>query len=243
VPRRLRGGAIICVAFMALGIWIFRFHVLPQGEKGVAEKNEPFPAEEHKPTSKPLDADLSEMIDGSEIKKAGESKSVHIKGEPPVRAHPGKPPTLLDLFKKDFPGTASFSDKGFDLKDSDGQVGAHVDWRLLMDFVSKTEFIAFYIPPVRDEVPVCLALIDTVQPIINEPPRHLDASGGFAGESTHLRDLTFSGRVFIYHEWPLSNKQKADIVEAYSANGLDVQFRSMDYLATQLSAWHHELDK
>jgi hypothetical protein len=141
--------------------------------------------------------------------------------------------TLAELFKKDFPGTASFSDKGFDLKDLNGQVGAHVDWRLLMDFVSKTEFIAFYIPPVRDEVPVCLALIDTVHPIIDELPKHLDASGGFAGESTGLRDLTFSGRVFIYHEWPLSNKQKADIVEAYSAKGLDVQFRGVDYLASR----------
>ena len=162
---------------------------------------------------------------------------------PPRRTRgPTKPPTLLDLFKKDFPGTVSLSDKGFDLKDSNGQVGAHVDWRLLMDFVSKTEFIAFYISPVRDEVPVCLALIDTVHPIIDQAAKNLDASGGFAGESTSLRELTFSGRVFIYHEWPLSNKQKADIVEAYNAKGLDVQFRSMDYLATQVIAWHHAHD-
>jgi len=151
-----------------------------------------------------------------------------------------KPPTLLDLFKKDFPGVVSLSDKGFDLQDSTGQVGAHVDWRLLMDFPSKSEFIAFYVPPVRDEVPVCIALIDTVHPTINRVSQNLDASAGFAGESTSLRDLTFSGRVFIYHEWPLSNKQKADIVEAYSAKGLDVQFRGVDYLGEKLIAWHQQ---
>jgi hypothetical protein len=162
--------------------------------------------------------------------------------KPPKRSK-GKPPTLFDLFKTDFPETAGFSDKGFDLTDLSGQVGAHVDWRLVMDFPSKNEFIAFYLPAVRDEVPVCLALIDTVHPIIDQLSQRFDATGGPAGESTSLRELTFSGRVFIYHEWPLSNKKKADIIEAYSAKGLDVQFRSMDYLATRLIAWHQEHDK
>jgi hypothetical protein len=149
-----------------------------------------------------------------------------------VKGKPIKPTTLLDLFKKDFTGVVSLSGNGFDLQDATGQVGAHVDWRVLMDFTAKSKFIAFYVPAVNDEVPVCLALIDKVQPIMDDLLQHLDASGGFTGESTSLRELTFSGRVFIYHEWPLSNKQKADILEAYSAKGMDVQFRGVDYLSS-----------
>ena len=154
-----------------------------------------------------------------------------------------KPPTLPILFKTDFPGIPSFSDNGFDLKDSTGKVGAHVSWRLFTDFPSKNEFIAFYVPAVNDEVPVCLALIDTVHAIIDQLSQHFDATGGYAGETTSIRELTFSGRVFIYHEWPLSNKQKADIVEAYSAKGFDVQFRGVEYLGDKLIAWHQQHDE
>ena len=81
-----------------------------------------------------------------------------------------------------------------------------------------------------------------VQPIITNLSKRHEAIGGDAGGVTSSRELTFSGRVFLYHEWPLSNKQKADVVEAYGAKGLDVQFRGLDYLADQVIAWHQEHD-
>lgn len=89
----------------------------------------------------------------------------------------------------------------------------------------------FYVPEAKDETAVCIFLADSVHPVIDGLSQHIGATGGDTTSGiTSLRDLTFSGRVFIYHEWPLSNKQKADIVEIYAAKGMDVQFRGIDYL-------------
>jgi hypothetical protein len=58
-----------------------------------------------------------------------------------------------------------------------------------------------------------------------------------------MRDsVTFSGRVFLYHEDPLTNLQKAAIVNEYHLKRFDVQFRGMDYLATEAIAWHQKYD-
>ena len=152
-----------------------------------------------------------------------------------------KPPTLIDLFGKDFPNLMRVSDNGFDLSSSDGEI-IHIGVRIYLDFPAKSEFIGFYIPSSGKEFEACLALVDRVEPIITDLPKRHEVIGGDARGVTSIRELTFSGRVFLYHEWPLSNKQKADLVEAYSAKGLDVQFRGLDYLTDQVRAWHQEHD-
>jgi hypothetical protein len=154
---------------------------------------------------------------------------------------PDNPPTLIDLFNKDFPNLMRVSDNGFDLGSVDGEI-IHIGVRVYLDFSGKNEFIGFYIPSSGKEFEACLALVGRVQPIITNLSKRHEAIGGDAGGVTSSRELTFSGRVFLYHEWPLSNKQKADVVEAYGAKGLDVQFRGLDYLADQVIAWHQEHD-
>jgi len=57
---------------------------------------------------------------------------------------------------------------------------------------------------------------------------------------TSIQDLTFSGRVLIYHEEFLSIPQKADIIRAYAVKNLAVQFMGSDYLATQITAWYQQ---
>ncbi len=150
-----------------------------------------------------------------------------------------KPPTLIDLFNTDFSSIGGVSDNGFNLSSTDGEV-IHIGRRIYLDFPAKSEFIGFYIPSSRKGFEACLALVDIVQPMITDLPNRIDVAGGDAGGVTRLRELTFSGRVFLYHEWPLSNKQKADLTEAYSAKGLDVQFRGTDYLKDQVIAWNQE---
>ena len=150
-----------------------------------------------------------------------------------------KPPTLTDLFNKDFHNIAGVSDNGFDLRSSNGEI-VHIGRRIYLDFPEKSEFIGFYIPSSKYGFEACLALVDMVHPIITDLPNRIDVTGGDAGGVTRVRELTFSGRVFLYHEWPLSNKQKADVVEAYSAKGLDVQFRGLDYLGDQIRTWDEQ---
>jgi hypothetical protein len=152
----------------------------------------------------------------------------------PEREVPGSGATLKSVGQDVAPES-----RGCLINGSDGQP-IHVNWRVLADFPSKSEFIAFYVPAVKDEVATCVSLADSVHPVINSLSQHVEATGGYSGEATTLRDLTFSGRVFIYHEWPLSNKQKADVVETYSAKGMDVQFRGVDYLSSRVLEWERK---
>ena len=48
-------------------------------------------------------------------------------------------------------------------------------------------------------------------------------------------DLKFSGRIFIYHEYPLLEAKKREIFDLYKARGLSVQFRGTDYLWSKKS--------
>jgi hypothetical protein len=139
------------------------------------------------------------------------------------------PPTLHDVFKGDFADIGGISDNGFDLRSPDGDT-IHIDRRVLLDFPGKNEFIALYIPSTQHGFEICLAVAGLIQPMVSTLASRLDVTGGDSGGMTDIKDLRFSGRVFIYHEWPLSNKQKADITEAYSAKNLDVQFRGLEYL-------------
>jgi pimeloyl-ACP methyl ester carboxylesterase len=148
---------------------------------------------------------------------------------PPAKENP---PKLLDLFNEDFANVGGVTDGGLDLSYSDGGT-VHIERRILLDFPEKNEFVAFYVPATVHEFEACLALADAVRPMISSLPQRVEVTGGDAGGVTKLRDLNFSGQVFLYHEWPLTNKQKADVIEAYSSKGLDVQFRGIDYLLTR----------
>jgi hypothetical protein len=110
--------------------------------------------------------------------------------------------------------------------------------RFYLDFPAKSEFIGFYVPSsAGKEFDACMALADRVQSQVADLRKRVEVTGGDAGGVTRLQELNFSGRVFLYHEWPLSTKQKAAVIDAYSAKGLDVQFRGLEYLQSQVSAW------
>lgn len=125
-----------------------------------------------------------------------------VKVTPNVEAKVGKagplnhenPPTLLDLFRKDF--GEGVSDQGFDLRSSDGET-IHIDRRILLDFAGKNEFVAFYLPSTKHGPESCLALVDLIRPMVSDLPNKIEATGGDSSGITRLEDLTFSGRVFI----------------------------------------------
>jgi hypothetical protein len=83
---------------------------------------------------------------------------------------------------------------------------------------------------------VCTRLANSVPGELKTIETDRDASvttDGFE-TSTHLRDLVFSGRVYVYHETPLSLKQKSDLTEYFKRRHLDVQFRGWGYLQGQI---------
>ena len=83
-------------------------------------------------------------------------------------------------------------------------------------------------------------LVDAVSPAIEDMKKKVAISAGDSGGLTSLQDLSFSGRVFLYHDEPLSNLQKAELTTAYHAKGFDVQFRGLEYLGPAVIAWHQK---
>jgi hypothetical protein len=167
--------------------------------------------------------------------------SPHLREEP---APPDKPPTLSDLFKTDFPNVLKGTDDSFSLKSSMDSTILPIKRHVYMDFEARAQFVGFYIPSrpsnhANQAFDASMALIDAVQPTIDILDKHV-SSGGDASGIVSAQDLVFSGRVFLYHEEPLSNLQKAEIVQAYHARNYDVNFRGLDYLGEQVSAWYEQ---
>ncbi len=166
-----------------------------------------------------------------------------------------KPPTLFDLFKNDFSNT---------LKIGDEEVPISINWpdttttrisrQVYMDFPAKTKFVGFYIPgavPPSADVSgnktfsACVKLleVDAVQQAFEHVSKQVAVLAGRDGQMTSIQDLTFSGRVLIYHDEFLSIPQKADVIRAYAAKQLDVQFMGSDYVGDQVVAWHRQRDR
>jgi hypothetical protein len=158
-----------------------------------------------------------------------------------------KPPRLDDLFRQDLPYTmkVTFDDTG--IQWGDGSV-LPIKRQVYLDFQAKTQFVGFFIPS-ADQLSVtdktynaCLRLVDVVERTMEDIRKQVAISGGYADEMNSVQDLTFSGRVLLYHEDFLSIVQKAEIIKSYKAKGYDVQFRGPDYLGNQVVAWHHQHD-
>ncbi len=165
-----------------------------------------------------------------------------------------KPPTLLDLFKNDFSNTlrSSDSEDAIAIKWADGTT-TKIKRQVYMDFPAKAKFIGFYIPsahpPSADvssnkTVAACLKLLeaDAIEQTFDHVSKQVYISSGYGDQMTSIQELTFSGRVLIYHEEFLSIPQKADIIKAYEAKRLGVQFMGSDYLGPKVIAWHQQQD-
>jgi hypothetical protein len=157
-----------------------------------------------------------------------------------------KPPTLLDLFTKNFPNTLKASSDVVFTRKSDG-TQIHVKSQVYLDFEARTKFVGFYIPAIPAQNPgdemfiLCQALVSRVQPTVNDLPKKVQIWGGYRGQNNDIDDLVFSGRVFLYYEGlTLSIPQQADLINTYKASGYDVQFRDDTFLGDQLSAWYRE---
>jgi len=155
---------------------------------------------------------------------------------PPV---PLNPPSLLDVFNSDFPDLLKARN---DLSIEGTKTS--LKQQVYLDFSGKSDFVGFYIPtssnPISggdNTIKVCLMLINQVPDAISRLAKNTPMIGGFGEDGNKLEDLTFTGRVLIYHEDLLSITQKAEVINAYKSKNLDVQFRGEDYLAYQLNIW------
>lgn len=152
-----------------------------------------------------------------------------------------KPPTLLDLYKSSFPNTLRVDGNSWGLLKDNSQVLSGPT-KIYLDFDAKTKFVSFYIPTSKYSYEAASALWSQVNTTFAAVAKSVGVQAGYGHNPTDLKDLTFSGRVFLWHEDNFNLRQLADLVDTYKTHGMALDFRGPDYLANQVVAWHHQHD-
>lgn len=142
-----------------------------------------------------------------------------------------KPKTLHDFFNTDFK-TGGFVGTHNILATNQAtksQANILVEMQLLTDFFAKSEFLSFYIPQTVETYLVCEYLAEKyVTAFSLKNSVHVEA--GMEGErKTAAKDLQFTGRIFIYHEYSLTTEQKESLVELYKKKDLSLILRGSEY--------------
>jgi|ERR1700733_3281221 len=140
-------------------------------------------------------------------------------------------PTLESLFKSDFPNTNRFTINAEPTVFEDGE-SVVVTSQEYADFPARSSFIGYYIPSTPLTFRVCVRVANSPRELLNTLAKKISMQTNDAS-ATKLTDLSFSGRVFIYHEWPLTLRQKSRLVDYYESKHLAVEFRGPEYLRDQ----------
>ena len=153
------------------------------------------------------------------------------------------PPTLMELFKSGFPNTMKVDGASWGLVNKDGHELLKGPSKVYLDFDARTKFIAFYIPRSEYSYESARSLWSQVPPTFAAVEKNIGVQAGYHQNLTDLKDLKFSGRVFLYYEDNFNLRQLADLVDAYKAHGMALDFRGPSFLGDQVIAWHHKHDK
>jgi hypothetical protein len=152
-----------------------------------------------------------------------------------------KQPTLPDLFKSGFPNTLKLDGNSWGLvSKQDGTQILSGPTKVYLDFDAKTKFIAFYVPRSEHAYEAALGLWSQVPVTFDSVQKSMVVTAGYGANMTDLKDLTFSGRVFLYHEDMFNLRQLADLVDAYKSHEMALDFRGPEFLMSQVTAWYHQ---
>jgi hypothetical protein len=144
--------------------------------------------------------------------------------------------TLEDLYKTDF-NLLSLEQPILTLakNDSNGlNIMIESKLRIWYDFASRVDFIAVYIPPVRDSrievMQLINAILDRVPELYSKLKSDISAAAGAPGVAMEQSaNLIFSGRVFLYTDNSISIIDLGKLTEAYEKKGIHIQMRGYDY--------------
>ena len=171
--------------------------------------------------------------------------------EQQVAGGPGAPGrehlvTLRELFENDWPNLPGYyTISAIEISSQIDQqtiFKVTVAWRLNGDFVARSKFLAFFIEsttPVADARRALEIIADHYSRFIDSANSEVDISGQAPDDTsaTHLKDMVFSGRLFVYYEnHDFSLEHKGALEALYKTKGLSIQFRDAAY------AWSHRND-
>lgn len=151
----------------------------------------------------------------------------------PPRPPATLPPTLIEVFSREFPETLKV-DCTFNYKQADGSL-KKITGRQYAHMMMRTSFVGFYVPRLSTPVPALLELADLCATVIEQTNKGLSVAMRSPGDTrqTELGELVFSGRVYIYYDGPLTLQSLAEVERAFTAKSLSVQIRDETYATGQ----------
>lgn len=152
-----------------------------------------------------------------------------VKTSPPI--------TLKQLFEIDWQNLPAYYNESAMESQVFDSGSVKVAWRVNGDFAGRSKFIAILIDPstkASDAFKACEAIAGRYEHFIDSANSEVDIAGQAPDDTapTHLKDMVFSKRIFIYYEG-FSLAQKGTLETIYQSKELSVQFRDAAY------AWAH----
>lgn len=152
----------------------------------------------------------------------------------------GKTKTLRELFLTDFNKTHMLAE--YHLM-SNKKVAYTVEYIIWGDFDTKTLFYSIFFPKSDYTFDACRFLIPKYKELLSGNIRSLmkgiiHQAPGSKAESWD--ELSFSGRIYIYHETRLLPDRIQTLMEEYRKADLHPQFRGRDYLIMKNSPLYEE---
>jgi hypothetical protein len=147
--------------------------------------------------------------------------------------------TLNDYFKSDFSNIFKINQPRFaTIQNTKNKEKITIDFesQLYCNFDAQTVFLGFYIPSSPLTYELCIFLAQEYKNILVKlQTKSLEIESSYPGDkhSTELKNLNFSGRIFIYHESPLFSSKIEKLTALYKSNNLSPQFRDITYVHTR----------
>lgn len=105
------------------------------------------------------------------------------------------------------------------------------------DFMARSKFVGFYVPLTFSTEEVCQSLSVSVYSTMDKIEKSISFQAfSSGGTSDDLPQLVFTKRVYIYYEGLLTLQEKSSIERIFQKQGMDVEFRGIDYLQDQAKA-------
>ena len=156
------------------------------------------------------------------------SAQIQSKDEKAQKTSPKKPElTLLYLFGNDFNNLLRSGQEATFVDEKGGKIIFKT--KEFFDFEAQSKFIGFYIPSSPYTFDLLVNLPKVYQRFSSTDKVMVEA-GAPGLQPVNIAELKFSGRVFIYHEYPILEAQKRELYSLYEKHGLAPQFRGSEYL-------------
>ncbi len=162
----------------------------------------------------------------------------------PYAAVPGSQTlTLKSLFERDTPGVIRIGNDKSTLYFNKNAKHVRIDAVILVDTITQTYSLSFFIPHSDLTNDVCSDLATKnsqtykfLRKLLHAMDSGLDAETPLPSNLMTVQHPIFSGRIFIYHEDKIPLLVRAKLDDTFTKNGMAVEFRGIDYVLAQSMA-------